>query len=77
MRILFDHRATARRIHHDRFDTRLDVRPPRVDVVSDFIQRGVVIVQVMLDGATTARRRRDDLDLERIQHAGRRGIDAR
>ncbi|ABA49505.1 hypothetical protein BURPS1710b_3344 [Burkholderia pseudomallei 1710b] len=78
VRVLAHRRAAAGRVHHDRFDAALDVRPPRVDVASRIVERFIVIAQMQPDRAAAAGFRRDHgFDAERIQHARGRDVDVR
>ncbi len=54
MRVFLDRRAAARRVHHDRFHAFFDIRPPRVDVGAQVVERLVVVAQVQTDRTATA-----------------------
>ena len=78
MRVFLDRRAAARRVHHDRFHTVFDIRPPRVDVGAQVVERLVVVAQVQTDRAATAGFGRDQrFHAERVEHARRRDVDVR
>ena len=65
-------------VHHDRLHALFDIRPPRVDIGADIVERLVVVAQMQTDRAATAGLGRDDrLDAERIEHACGGDVDVR